>query len=198
MNKIKLIGLITILTAPQSVNAQNWPQNEQAYQQSANPQNWAGNAQGKLPPSVAPVQQPQQKNMPQVYAPNTNGQNYNGYRPNYNMPNPYPYYLPQVSYGQPGMMRNRQYYPRPNNRRPNNSGNNWGNNGGNNGGFPSFPDSNFNMPDMNMNNMPFMGNNGNNMPFMGNNGNNPMDKMSDFDMPSPSFNMPTMNFPSWN
>ncbi len=193
MNRIKLIGLLTVLAASQVANAQNWPQNERAYQQSAKSQNWTGNAQGQPPKPTAPVQQMQQVNKPQYYAPNYNSQNYNGYRQNYNMPNPYPYYAPQMNFGQPGMMRNRPYYPAQNNWRPNNNrGNNWGNNS-----FPNFPDTNFNMPDMNMNDMPFMGNNGNNMPFMGNNGNNPWDKMSDFDMPSPSFDMPTMNFPSW-
>lgn len=165
MNKLKLIGLLAVLAAAsQEATAQQWPQSEQSYRQAAPSPNWANNSQG-TPPINAPYGN-YRNNAGQGYYGNNN--------PNFNMPNPYPYYIPQVNVRQPGFMQqngyNNGYFPGGNNG--------WGNNG--------FPNQNFNMPNFN----------NNNMPFMGNNGNNPWSNMPD--MPNPDFEFPTMNFPSWN
>jgi len=168
MNKITLTCAVALLiSSSQATYAQNWPQSEQAYAGSS-PSSWQNNA---------PYQAPPQRIPPPYYGYNQ------GYAPSYNMPNPYPYYLPQVNVRQPGFMTNNQ------NNGWNN--NNWNNNSFPNMNTPNFPNQNFNLPSFNMNDMPFMGNNGNepwsNMPSMPN-----------MDMPSPNFEFPTMNIPLWN
>lgn len=174
MNKIKLGLLLVVLVADYQVaHAQQWPQDERAYSQTNQSSNWGNNR---------PVTMPSREISRQPAYGNGQGQ----YVPNQMIPRPYPsqqrFMAPSQYYGS-----NRGYYPRANNGwQRNNYANsyprNYPSNGWGNNGFPNLPNSNFDMPNFN----------GNDMPFMGNNGNNPWS-----DMPSPSFNFPTMNFPSW-
>lgn len=168
MNRIKLGLLLAVLAVNyQTAYGQQWPQDERAYSQTNQSSNW-GNSKQVIPPRQIQRQ------------PSYGGQGQ--YVPNQMAPSAYVSpqrnMVPNQYYGY-----NRGYYPSANNGwQPNYYPSNYRRNGWGNNGFPNFPNSNFDMPNFS----------GNDMPFMGNNGSNPWS-----DMPSPSFNFPTMNFPSW-
>ncbi len=184
MNTTKLLVGLALAGSLSQASAQNWPQNEQAYQATAQNPQWI---------ERAPQQTPRGNYSQAPYYGNQGYQNGYG-TPTYYMPNPMPYYMPQMNMVQPPVMRqapfnsyNNGNYTGPMNNftRPINNffngqngyypqsypgyqNNSWPNM--NNMNMPSMPNMDFDMP--NMNNMPFMGNGNNspwsNMPFMGN------------------------------
>jgi len=196
----KLMMGLTLMGCLTAASAQNWPQSEQAYHSTAQSPQWIERAPAPAPMMPRGYAQGMQQAPYQGYS-NGYGNGYGyGYAPNYNFPNPMPYYMPQMNMTQPPVMRqapfnayNNGNYAGPMNNftRPMNQffngqngfypQNNWGNNGWptmdnwsmpnmNNMNMPSMPD--FDMPTMNFD-MPNM----NNMPFMGNGSNAPWNNM---------------------
>ena len=180
------------ITLNTQVNAQQWPQGEQAYMPSTQSPQWVDSKRNDMvnknrgnpnmvPPRAMPYQQPPMHYPAPQY----------GYAP---PPNMAPY---APAYGQP---RFNQGYPPQFQQQPPYRGNtgwgSWPNNSNNNNFMPGMPNmGNWSMPNMNMGNwstpdMPEMGN----MPGMPNMDNFEMPSPS-FDMPSPSFTTPNMNMP---
>jgi len=181
-----IVSVLLISTGLASTaNAQQWPQNEQAYIPSTQSPQWVDSNRMQRPQTAPngamtnPPQAPYQGNMP--------------YQQRYPQQYQQRYYPPQ----QQGYMPYPQaqgFYPPS---RPSRGSTGWGSwpNMNSNSWMPGFNMGNWSMPDMDMGNWstPNM-DNFNNMPGMPNMDNFSMPSPS-FDMPSPSFTTPPMRMP---